>query len=245
MNTQTDRAESRETEKITISHVAGELLRIARILKTKADALIKQFGPTIKYGDAMFELMRDAVRESGAVLRVAADEGLLDAAAAKIAATYPSDQVSWLAYLGNMQVHYCGANETALGNPELTAKAIDAVARALLTKVSPEPAAVAAGLVELKQKPARGESESACVACLMKHPHWTNQQIADHVKINPAGITRDRMPQFYRARDAMAGASDDLPRGRKAKRGRNASDDQDIEAEYRKDDGCNAKTDDD
>jgi hypothetical protein len=108
-----------------------------------------------------------------------------------------------------------------------------------------KPAALAARPVEPKQKPARGETESACVTCLMKHPHWTNQQIADHLKINPAGITRDRMPQFYRARDAIAGSSDDLPRGRKAKRGRNASDDQEIEAEYRKDGGCNAKTDDD
>ncbi len=191
MKTQTDCAGSRQAEKITIGQVAGELLRISRMLKTKADALIKQFGPTIKYGDAMFELMRDAVREAGAILQVAADEGLLDAAAAKIAATYPSDQVSWLVYLGDMQVHYCGASEIALGNPELTAKAIDAIARALLTKVSPKPAAGLDTPIRKVGRLNKQESEARKAELLAKcsaHPTLMNdfQALAESV-----GVSKD------------------------------------------------------
>ncbi len=97
----------------------------------------------------------------------------------------------------------------------------------------PEPAANA-GVKPAKQKPKRGDTESLCIAALVKHPHWTNKQIAAHVGIHPATIAKSRMPNFFKARRAASGTIADLPRGAKA------GDDGDVDATYREDGGVNS-----
>ena len=101
--------------------------------------------------------------------------------------------------------------------------------------VGPRPAtaAPAAG------KPAKGDAEALCMACLIKHPHWNNQQIAAGVRINPASMTRKRMPRFFAARDAALGVSTDIQRGQKA--GGGDTDKPHIEGVYRDDGGLNQR----
>ncbi len=116
------------------------------------------------------------------------------------------------------------------------------LAKAIESFASPKPTAGAAAK-PAKQKPKRGDAQSLCIASLVKHPHWTNKQIAAHVGINPATITKARMPQFFNARRAASGTSADLPRGAKACY--DDGDDGHLEATYREDGGVNSMPSDD
>lgn len=89
-------------------------------------------------GKAPLAIMEDSVRKMAPVMKAAAKARLLDAEAARIAATYPSDGVSWFEYLADLQRHYCGIAAPTMGDMEVTASAIDAIARAM---AKPEPAA--------------------------------------------------------------------------------------------------------
>ena len=51
------------------------------------------------------------------------------------------------------------------------------LAKAIESSAKTEPAAGTAAK-PAKQKPKRGDAQSLCIASLVKHPHWTNKQIA-------------------------------------------------------------------
>ncbi len=163
MKTQTDRAANRQAEKITIGQVAEKLLLIARLLEragVSREARLQRLTEEYRNvnpgddkhraelqkdiadcGKAPLAIMEDSVRKMAAMMKVAAEAQLLDAEAAKIAATYPRDGVRWFEYLADLQRHYCGIAAPTMGDMEVTASAIDAIARAI---VKPKPAAVAA-----------------------------------------------------------------------------------------------------
>ena len=146
METRTDRAETR-------IQVAERLLLIARLLARAgvshermaerlageyrnvepADAETKaRLGRQISaHAKTPGPILRDAAGKVAAIMREAAESRLLDAEATRITRMYPSGGVSWFEYLAAMQRHYCGMASPSMGDMDLTANAIEAIARAV------------------------------------------------------------------------------------------------------------------
>ena len=218
MKTQTDRAGSRQAEKITIGQVAEKLLLIARLLEraeVSHEARLQRLAEEYRNvnpgddkhraelqkdiadcGKAPLAIMEDSVRKMAAMMKVAAESQLLDAEAAKIAeaqlaeaplpdtkaariiaATHPSKGVSWFEYLADLQRHYCGIAAPTMGDMEVTASAIDAIARAM---VKPKPAA---GLDDPAIKPLTPREQYTVRALLSCGPleAMTGDKIIDYV----------------------------------------------------------------
>ena len=160
METRTDRAK-------TQIQIAERLLLIARLLwragvshKNMAERLAEEYR-NVEPADAEAKasigrriaahaktpgpIMKDSVDRMAAVMREAAESRLLDAEGARIAAMYPGSDVSWWEYLALMQRHYCGLASPTMGDMDVTANAIESIARAI---VQPNPAAGPVGLVK-------------------------------------------------------------------------------------------------
>ena len=149
MESISNRAGSRETDKAILSSIASELLRITRNLETQTNAEIARFGKTWKYGDAAFALQRDAVQDFARVMRIAAAESLVDATAAKIALNYPDGGNTWINYVGDLETHYRGATEAVTWKPEAIVQALRFVAGKLAAKaIEPMDTTEAAGPVQ-------------------------------------------------------------------------------------------------
>ena len=147
METRTDRAK-------TQIQIAERLLLIARLLwragvshKNMAGRLAEEYR-NVEPADAEAKasigrriaahaktpgpIMKDSVDRMAAVMREAAESRLLDAEGARIAAMYPGSDVSWWEYLALMQRHYCGLASPTMGDMDVTANAIESIARGIV-----------------------------------------------------------------------------------------------------------------
>jgi len=120
-----------KTVPLTRTELVEELWRIANNLEVTGGYQVKRFG---EHGEEIETEKRIAVQEVGRLLQLAAAGGLLDAQAMKIVARYPGDSVSWHAYLGNLQRHFCGAANIPLANLVKTVEAIRAIGKEILAK---------------------------------------------------------------------------------------------------------------
>lgn len=219
METRTDRAESRETDKAILSSIASELLRITRNLETQTNAEIARFGKTWKYGDAAFALQRDAVQAFARVMRIAAAESLVDTTAAKIALTYPDDGNTWINYVGDLETHYRGATEAVTWKPEAIVQALRFVADKLAAKaIEPKAATEAVPRPAVAADPLKYDPMGRAMLLIKNDPKLSNEDIARLVDVNPKTLNKKRWKPFRDLRDSMR-ESGGIPMGSKTKDG--------------------------